>query len=94
MGKLKTANIIVDLEFPIEGPDGTIKTLVMPRPKLKDLRRTDDVKGDVAKLAELVSSLAGVPTSFLDELDAADVVKIGEKFEPFFGKRQETGKTS
>lgn len=66
-----------DLKSPVKDVDGTeLSQLALRKPKAKDLRVFDKVKGEIAGTYELISKLAGIPVSQVDEMDIDDVGQV------------------
>ncbi len=74
----------------------TIKAVAIQRPKGKHLRRIGKIREESEQTFSLISDLAQLPPSTVDELDGEDFIGIGEIIEGFFGKspRPATGRTS
>lgn len=76
--------ITIKLSHPVEAFGEQVSELVIKkRPKAKDLRAMDSEKGEVGKTAALMAQLTGVPSSTIDQLDAADFMKASEVVEGF-----------
>ncbi len=72
------------LKHPILVDGEEVTKLVLERPKIKHLKSTDGVSGDIAKVAALVSEMAGIPPSSVDQIDAEDFAVIAQEFGSFF----------
>ena len=67
------------LRKPLKVGDGEVKVLTLQRLKLEDLLANDDAGGDdLTKTAMLISRVAGVKMTELDEADAGDSMVLAE----------------
>lgn len=62
----------------------TIATLSLRKPKARDMRALDSVKGDASRLIALAARLTGHPEKIIDELDGEDFVTLGQLVARFF----------
>lgn len=76
------------LECPLDLQGQTIDRLTIRRPKVRDLKRLDKVKGDVQKMVTLVCDLTNPPLTpeNVEDMDAGDMAKISQLLESFFPK--------
>ncbi|PCJ57848.1 MAG: hypothetical protein COA65_08880 [Rhodospirillaceae bacterium] len=88
------SDVTIKLNHPVEHNGETIDEITLRRPKVKDLRKLDAIKGEVEKGVHLVSKLASLPSAVVDEIDAEDFVKISEQVADFLGGSLPTGGTS
>jgi len=92
--------IVIELQQPVtytdkfEGTEHTITELRLPRRiKARMLAAADGESGQVGQTLALISAATGLPRKAIDELDAADVARIGETWAPL-DERPTTGPTS
>lgn len=71
-----SAGIVVKLRYPFEVDGRIVSELNMRRPTLEDARAAAWVPGGVAKVVALVSVLAALPLSVIDEIDGGDFDRI------------------
>lgn len=83
----------IQLKYPISVNDEPVSELVFPeRVKLKHLKAMDSAGGEVGKMAALIGSMASLPLSAVDQIDAEDFAAIGEVLGGFLGKLPATGR--
>lgn len=86
----------VDLTY--RGPDGErtemVREVELKRLKGKHLRALDTNPGLMGALFSLISAMTGLTVGQIEELDAEDVVALGEKVEGFMPPGLQTGQTS
>lgn len=82
----------VPLKYPIKAHGEELRALTFRRPNVGDLRAADGL-GDVGKLAKLIERCAGIPSTSVDQIDAADVEKIGEVIGGFLSDSRANGAT-
>ena len=71
--------VSLTLRKPLKVGDGEVKVLTLQRLKLEDLLANDDAGGDdLTKTAMLISRVAGVKMTELDEADAGDSMVLAE----------------
>ncbi|MDX9860883.1 MAG: phage tail assembly protein [Rhodospirillales bacterium] len=87
------STIRIPLSAPISANGAEVRELVLRRPKVKDLRVIDDAKGEVDKVVTLAAHLADVPPSSINDMDAADFVRLATALAGFFGVSLPTGAT-
>lgn len=82
-----------ELLIPLTMPDGeVIETLVIPRPRGKQLRRFKEGALGFGEILDMIAELCALPKSVVDEMDAADVIDVGEALTDFFqSRRQKSG---
>ena len=84
--------VTVELSQPIQAHGETIHQLTIHPPKVKHLKMMDAVKGDTQKTIVLVSALANIPQSSVEEVTGFDMAqKIAPVISNFLGASQETG---
>ncbi len=76
--------MIITLKYPIKVEGKKVTELELGRPKVKHLKATDGVKGDIEKVAALISEMACIPPSSVDQIDAEDFSVIAGEFGSFF----------
>lgn len=70
--------VSLKLAYPIEFAGSSISELKVRRPKGKDMRWLPEGQAGVDKMFPFFALLAGVEEGVLDEMDAADLMKLGE----------------
>lgn len=78
------------LGTPLQHGDEVIKELHIHRPKARDMRTLkpgDMNEGPMGIILSLVGEQNGLPSSVIDEMDAADVMEVVAEFAPFLEKR-------
>ena len=71
--------VTIKLDHPIEaGTDKITELVISRRPKTRDLKKMDEEKGEIAKSAALLATLADVPVSWIDQMDASDFMRAAE----------------
>ncbi len=88
----------VPLKHPIEAHGETITALTLRRPTLgtlKHLKLSEDMMAELtgADLVAIVSSLAGIPPSSVEQIDLEDLEEVGKAIGDFFGTSPRTGAT-
>ncbi|HXG47685.1 MAG TPA: phage tail assembly protein [Methylomirabilota bacterium] len=83
---------VFKLKEPLQANGETITELKLKKPKAKALRAFDRAQGDIAGSFELISDLAGIPPSAVDELDVEDIAEIMAWVSGFFPKSLLGGK--
>jgi len=82
----------IDLLFPLE--NGMTK-LVMRRPKVRDLRAADKVKGGPAEVeVSMFSNLCEVSPDDIDSLDMADYGELQKTYASFLSSRRKTSESA
>ncbi len=81
----------VELKHPIQANGETVSVLHLERPKVKHLKVIDEAPGDIERGARLISALAGIPPSAVDQLDAEDFMAASQAVADFFGGSLPTG---
>jgi hypothetical protein len=69
----------------------TVTHLALRRPTARDLRAMDKAQGEVGKSIALLATLARVPPSTIELLDAADYLAAAEVLADVLGKPPGTG---
>lgn len=87
----QTTTQSIKLQYPITAHGETIDTLELPRPRVKHLKALDEAVGDVEKSVRLISALAGIPPSAVEEMDGEDFAAVSEVVAGFFGGVLPTG---
>jgi hypothetical protein len=64
----------IKLQYPLDG----VEEVELRRPKVRDLRKMDKVKGDLAKSVALIADLTELSPDQVEELDAADFTAISD----------------
>lgn len=88
------------LSEPIVSEGGEITEVVIPKPKVKDLKRMDEALRDVEDQLDqgiiMVSTFTGLSVDVVEEMDAEDFTKISEVIADFFprAKEPESGEAS
>jgi hypothetical protein len=87
--------IIITLERSTFLDEGNPTSIIKLRePKMKDVKALDKIQGDISKSLKLVSVLANIPMSSVDEISLYDFnVKIAPVMEYLTGESQEIGDT-
>lgn len=85
---------VVTLKYPIKANGQVLEELTLERPRVKHLKAADGAKGEMEKTALLISELAGIPPSSVDQIDAADFAQLAEVIGGFFEQRPATGAPS
>lgn len=70
--------VTLKLTFPIEFAGSSISELKVRRPKGRDMSFLPEGQAGVHKMWPFFALLAGVEEGVLDEMDAADLTKLGE----------------
>jgi len=91
MEKLRSSK--VDLEFPIQAGDRTIKSVIVRRPNITDLRAIDKarVKAGDSEMEQgivMAAVLCGIPLDAIGEMDASDFARISEVIAGFLPRPQ------
>lgn len=81
----------ISLKHSIEVEGEKVNKLTLRRPKLKHLKGVDLQHMDGETIILLVSRLADIPPSSVEEIDGADLDAIGEVIGNFFGQSPATG---
>ncbi|RMG58794.1 MAG: phage tail assembly protein [Gammaproteobacteria bacterium] len=81
----------IRLKYPITANGEVIDTLELPRPRVKHLKALDEAEGDVDKSVRLISALAAIPPSAVEEMDGEDFAAVSEAVAGFFGGVLPTG---
>jgi hypothetical protein len=82
----------ITLKHPIIVNDEMVHVLTFPdRLKLKDMRAMDSAPGEIGKLGALIGSLAKLPTSAVDQIDAEDIEAIAEVIGGFLPQFRQIG---
>lgn len=72
----------IKLEFPLTFEGKSITEISLRRPLVRDLRALDkarkDDAGELAHGIAMISQLAGLPVSVLDEMDAGDFATVSD----------------
>ena len=77
----------IKLTYPIQLEGDTVDAITIRRPQARDLKMMEKSKeGDIAKSIELIASLANIPPTAVDELDASDFQKVNEAVADFLGQ--------
>ena len=80
--------IRIELAVPLAVDGNTLTELVIRRPKVRDLRTLEEVtQGKSSQLdqgAALLSLLAGIPETAVEEMDATDFARASEVIAGFF----------
>lgn len=78
----------ITLQFPIESEGQTLEEIPLRRPKARDLKKMETGKGgEIAKSIDLIANLAEIPSSAVEELDAADFQAVSEVVAGFLGQK-------
>lgn len=81
----------VTLKHHVEANGEVQDHIDLRRPVVKDLMVFDREKGEIAKMAALISVLAGWPASSVNALDVEDFVAVSEVVGGFLGNIRPTG---
>ncbi|EGW22171.1 phage tail assembly protein [Methylobacter tundripaludum] len=82
----------IDLLFPL---DNGITKLVMRRPKVRDLRAADKIKGGPAEVeVSMFSNLCEVSPDDIDSMDMADYGELQKTYASFLSPRKKTSKSA
>jgi len=82
----------ITLKHPISVNDEPVTTLSFPeRIKLKHMKAMDVATGEIGKMAALIGSMAELPMSAVDQIDAEDFAQIGEVLGGFLGQSPAIG---
>jgi hypothetical protein len=84
----------ITLKHPIKAHGETVETIELKRPTVKHLRAMDKAAGDVDRVASLISELAVLPPSSVDQIDAEDFGAISDVIAVFFGNSPLAGPAS
>ncbi|ASX25862.1 phage tail assembly protein [Candidatus Williamhamiltonella defendens] len=78
----------ITLQFPIESEGRTLEEITLRRPKARDLKKMETGKGgEIAKSIDLIANLAEIPSSAVEDLDAADFQAVSEVVAGFLGQK-------
>lgn len=96
--KAPPGKVAIRLNYPIYNIENElVKVLYMPeRIKVKHIKKTDQVEGDVEKALFLISSLSNLPMICIDELDAVDIQggsELGDYIGSFLETAPKTGES-
>ena len=81
----------IELKYPIQAHGETVTALEFPeRIQIRHLKAMDEGKGEVGKLAALIGSLANIPPSSVDQIDAEDFNPIADTVTGFLSRLQQT----
>ncbi|MTD93119.1 hypothetical protein GIW81_02085 [Hyphomicrobium sp. xq] len=83
-----TKPVELKLAYPIDYQGATIATLKLRRPKGRDMRFLPDGSSSVEKMFPFFALLAGVEEGVLDEMDAADLTRLGAVVTDFLSDSQ------
>lgn len=86
MTKKKPPTTDVVLDYPVEFQGETVTKLTLRRIKGKDLKKLDSRGEDMESSFLLFADLAEMSPEFFDEVDGADIEKVGEVIESFLPK--------
>jgi len=78
---------VITLREPISTAEGVISTVMLRRPKVKDLKKVDAARaegGDMQAGIAMVAAITGLSVEVVDEMDAADFTTISEALADFF----------
>lgn len=75
--------VTVTLAYPIKVMNEEKTSLVMKRPKGKQLRAMDNATGTVSASLSLIQKLTNIPEPSVDALDALDIGTMGRVIEGF-----------
>ncbi len=67
--------------------------LTLKRPKARHLRQLAGIQDDVVASLKLIEAISGQPAPVIDELDGADLERITEATDRFFGRSRPTGRS-
>lgn len=77
----------IKLTYPIQLEGNTVDAITIRRPQARDLKMMEKSKGgDITKSIELIASLADIPPTAVDDLDASDFQKVNEAVADFLGQ--------
>ncbi len=79
----------VELTEPVQAHGETLTHLQLQAPKMKHLRARDGAKGPTDASIRVMSVLAGVPPSTIDELTPVDFAAAEAVLRPFFAGLEE-----
>lgn len=83
---------IITLKHPIIVNDQQVVSVEIPdRMKLKHMRALDSASGEIGKVAALIGSMANLPMSAVDQIDAEDFAGFAEVFGGFLAQLPATG---
>lgn len=78
------------LKFPIEHGGETISSLSLRRPKVRDIRKLQNGRGnDGDRSLAMIADLAECDPKLLDEMDPEDLGQINEWLEPILDPKGE-----
>lgn len=85
-------SVDIKLAFPIElDGGGTLDTITMRRPKVRDNIKASKAKGnELEKGIALIADLCDQPVEVFYGLDESDLDKLNEQYSAFTGRRPET----
>lgn len=83
--------IVIKLKTPIQANGEEVTELRLRKPKGKDFRVIKDVEHPFDMILDFAASLAGVPPSTMDALEAEDVKEVTEAVGGFLAKFPVTG---
>jgi hypothetical protein len=86
MTKKKSPTTEIKLEYPVEFQGEVITALTLRRIKGKDLKKLDSRGEDMESSFLLFADLSEMAPDFFDEMDGADIEKVGEVVESFLPK--------
>lgn len=78
---------VIKLYAPIKANGEEISELTLKRPKVKHLKVIDGIDGDVEAAITLISKLADIPPSAVEDLDAEDMAACTKLLEGILKKK-------
>jgi uncharacterized protein (DUF885 family) len=79
----------VTLEYPFEFNGETYTELTIRRPKLRDLKKSESVKGNMAKGTMMLADLAEIDPKAIEEMDMEDFKTCSMVIADFMGVSEE-----
>lgn len=79
--------VLLKLSYPIEFAGSSISELKVRRPKGRDMRFLPEGQAGVDKMFPFFALLAGVEEGVLDEMDAADLTRLGTLVTDFLSEK-------
>lgn len=91
MSDKKPQKVAVQLEFPVDLPDGTVLAeITIRRPRAKDAAVVEEAsgQGETAQGLAMLACLTGLSVDVISELDLDDFTKASEVVADFFPQSQ------
>jgi hypothetical protein len=90
MSKVTEKKVVLQYPFTF-GETEEVTEIILKRPKGKHLRKLP-MEPQTGDLMDLAAKLCDRPPSFMDELDALDVIAVAEVVQGFLENGQKTGR--